>query len=76
MVLGWLQTTIKGGRRSSAATSYLGPQFIERRNLHILLNAQVARILPIVGTGSRLSLKGVEFAQTSTGISTLFSDSH
>ncbi|KAF8078191.1 GMC oxidoreductase-domain-containing protein [Lyophyllum atratum] len=43
--LGWLQATIKGGSRSSSATSYLAPRFITRPNLHILLNAQVTRVL-------------------------------
>ncbi|RDB21189.1 Pyranose dehydrogenase [Hypsizygus marmoreus] len=43
--LGWLQATIKGGRRSSSATSYLGPKFISRPNLHVLMNARVTRVL-------------------------------
>ncbi|KAL0946176.1 hypothetical protein HGRIS_012438 [Hohenbuehelia grisea] len=44
--LGWLQATIKKGKRSSSATSYLGPQFINRPNLHVLLNTRVTRVLP------------------------------
>ncbi|KAF8874753.1 hypothetical protein BD779DRAFT_1613535 [Infundibulicybe gibba] len=44
--LGWLQTTIdEHGRRSSSATSYLGPQFINRPNLHVLLETRVTRVL-------------------------------
>ncbi|KAJ7457103.1 aryl-alcohol-oxidase from pleurotus Eryingii [Mycena latifolia] len=43
--LGWQQTTIKNGSRSSAATSYLGPRFIRRPNLHTLLNSRVTRVL-------------------------------
>ncbi|KAJ7139037.1 pyranose dehydrogenase [Mycena epipterygia] len=43
--VGWLQGTIGGGERSSAATSYLSPEVQERPNLHILLNAQVVRVL-------------------------------
>ncbi|KAJ7583798.1 hypothetical protein C8J56DRAFT_863270 [Mycena floridula] len=45
--LGWLQATIKGGTgsRSSAATSYLAPQYSNRPNLHILLDSRVRRIL-------------------------------
>ncbi|KAJ7715544.1 hypothetical protein B0H16DRAFT_1249350, partial [Mycena metata] len=33
-------STIKSPARSSSATSYLGPEFIDRPNLHILLPAQ------------------------------------
>ncbi|KAF7432616.1 hypothetical protein PC9H_004558 [Pleurotus ostreatus] len=45
--IGWLQSTITSeGRRDSSATSYLGPSFISRPNLHILLNSQVTRLLP------------------------------
>lgn len=43
--IGWLQATIKGGNRSSAATSYLGPEFINRPNLHVLVNSRVTRVL-------------------------------
>ncbi|KAJ7430161.1 hypothetical protein B0H11DRAFT_1669525, partial [Mycena galericulata] len=31
--------------RSSSATSYLAPRYISRLNLHILLHAQVSRVL-------------------------------
>ncbi|KAF5316280.1 hypothetical protein D9619_006818 [Psilocybe cf. subviscida] len=31
--------------RSSSATSYLGPQFMKRPNLHVLLNTEVSRVL-------------------------------
>jgi choline dehydrogenase-like flavoprotein len=43
--LGWVQTTTGKGVRSSSATSYLGPGFINRTNLHVLINAQVAHLL-------------------------------
>ncbi|KAJ6617556.1 hypothetical protein B0H10DRAFT_2032949 [Mycena sp. CBHHK59/15] len=36
----WLQSTIGGGERSTSATSYLAPKFIQRPNLHVLLHAQ------------------------------------
>ncbi|KAJ6474770.1 aryl-alcohol oxidase [Mycena sanguinolenta] len=42
--VGWFQSTIGGGKRSSSATSYLAPKFIRRRNLHVLLHAQVSRL--------------------------------
>ncbi|KAF8219903.1 aryl-alcohol oxidase-like protein [Tricholoma matsutake] len=43
--VGWIQSTIDVYRRSSSATSYLGPQFFSRPNLHVQLNAQVSRVL-------------------------------
>ncbi|KAJ7141349.1 alcohol oxidase [Mycena epipterygia] len=43
--IGWGQATIANGSRSSSATSYLGPSFINRSNLHVLLNARVTRVL-------------------------------
>ncbi|KAJ3576805.1 hypothetical protein NP233_g182 [Leucocoprinus birnbaumii] len=43
--VGWTQATINGGRRSSSATSYLGPQSISRKNLHVLVNARVTRLI-------------------------------
>lgn len=42
---GFTQFTIKNGSRSSSATSYLGPQFMKRPNLHVLLNTEVSRVL-------------------------------
>ncbi|KAF7431008.1 hypothetical protein PC9H_006723 [Pleurotus ostreatus] len=58
--LGWLQAAIDGARRSSAATSYLGPQFINRPNLHVLVGARVSRILK---TGSGSAFQTVEYTQ-------------
>ncbi|KAJ7292195.1 aryl-alcohol oxidase [Mycena rebaudengoi] len=43
--IGWLQSTIGDGMRSSSATSYLGPRFIHRKNLHVLLHAQVSKLV-------------------------------
>ncbi|KAJ7136692.1 hypothetical protein C8R44DRAFT_828533 [Mycena epipterygia] len=40
----WLQSTIGGGQRSSSATGYLAPKFIQRPNLHVLLHAQVSKL--------------------------------
>jgi hypothetical protein len=63
LILGWLQSTIKDGSRSSSATSYLAPQFLNRPNLHVLLNARVPRILP---TGAN-AFRTVEFVQDIKG---------
>ncbi|KAG6853995.1 hypothetical protein C0991_011652 [Blastosporella zonata] len=64
--LGWLQTTIKRGERSSSATSYLGPKFMNRKNLHVVLNTRVTRLLEApsatgIGIGQPL-IRTVEFA--------------
>ncbi|KAJ6625796.1 GMC oxidoreductase-domain-containing protein [Mycena sp. CBHHK59/15] len=56
--IGWTQATIRGGERSSSATAYLAPNFLQRPNLDVLINTQVTRVLQ---TGS-LTFRGVEFA--------------
>ncbi|KAL0573358.1 hypothetical protein V5O48_008601 [Marasmius crinis-equi] len=62
---GFTQMTVLNGSRSSSATSYLGPQFIGRPNLHVLLHAHVTRILPVNTDTSEnvLSFGGVELSQ-------------
>ncbi|KAJ7658968.1 pyranose dehydrogenase [Mycena rosella] len=60
--VGWLQETIGGGERSSAATAYLAPQFQQRPNLHILLNAQVSRLVADTGNDG-VAFHSVEFSQ-------------
>ncbi|KAJ7143659.1 aryl-alcohol oxidase [Mycena filopes] len=61
--LGWLQYTIGHGKRSSSATSYLAPEFIRRPNLHVLLHAQVAKLVDPRNTTGMLSFGGVQFFQ-------------
>lgn len=63
--LGWLQYTIGHGRRSSSATSYLAPEFIRRENLHVLLHAQVAKLVDLRNATGTLSFGGVQFLQGS-----------
>ncbi|KAJ7768526.1 aryl-alcohol oxidase-like protein [Mycena metata] len=58
----WLQETIGGGERSSAATAYLAPRFQQRPNLHILLNARVLRLLANT-TNTGVAFHSVEFSQ-------------
>ncbi|KAJ7693992.1 glucose-methanol-choline oxidoreductase, partial [Mycena metata] len=58
--IGWLQSTIKSPARSSSATSYLGPEFIDRPNLHILLPAQVSKLF-MQGKESHLYLNTVAY---------------
>ncbi|KAF8168607.1 aryl-alcohol oxidase precursor [Mycena galopus ATCC 62051] len=71
--LGWLQATIDDGQRSSAATSYLGPNFISRPNLHVLLNAHVTRIVQTGEDQGRPAFRSVEFTQNATGPRTIVS---
>ncbi|KAJ7822434.1 aryl-alcohol-oxidase from pleurotus Eryingii [Mycena leptocephala] len=59
--VGWLQETIGGGERSSAATAYLSPRFQQRPNLHILLNSRVLRLLDDTSTAG-VAFHGVEFS--------------
>ncbi|KAJ7614845.1 aryl-alcohol oxidase [Roridomyces roridus] len=61
--VGWAQNTIGNGARSSSAVSYLATEFINRPNLHVLINAQVSRILPKGSSDGVLHFDQVEFSQ-------------
>ncbi|KAK0447278.1 aryl-alcohol oxidase precursor [Armillaria borealis] len=63
--IGWTPSTIGNGTRSSSQTSYLGPEYVGRPNLHVLIRAYVTRILPSDTTSiSALpTFKSVEFIQ-------------
>ncbi|KAJ7743698.1 pyranose dehydrogenase [Mycena maculata] len=61
--VGWLQSTIGGGERSSSATSYLAPKFIQRENLHVLLHAQVSRLVDPQSNKGVVTFSGVQFSQ-------------
>ncbi|KAJ3881119.1 hypothetical protein F5051DRAFT_495118 [Lentinula edodes] len=65
--IGWVQATIGDGTRSSSAASYLGPSFISRPNLHVLLNTRVLRVLENEHQPS--DFRAVEFTQDS-GVTT------
>ncbi|KAF8218247.1 aryl-alcohol oxidase precursor [Mycena galopus ATCC 62051] len=65
--LGWLQSTIGGGMRSTSATSYLGPEFIDRNNLHVLLHAQASKLVNPSSVDGKLTFGGIQFAQGSNG---------
>ncbi|KAJ7641333.1 aryl-alcohol oxidase precursor [Roridomyces roridus] len=63
--VGWAQSTIDSlGQRSSSATSYLGPKYIDRPNLHVLVHAQVSRLVQTAQ--SPATFKAVEFKQGNT----------
>ncbi|KAJ7182656.1 pyranose dehydrogenase [Mycena crocata] len=62
--IGWLQWTIGGGKRSSAASAYLPPAVAQRSNLHVLLHANVARLVhPAQTFEEGVRFDGVEFSQ-------------
>lgn len=60
--ISFAQSTVLNGTRSSAATSYLAPKYVQRPNLHVLLpvHAHVTRVL---STHNTLSFDAVEFSQ-------------
>ena len=65
---GWIQATIGNGQRSSSATSYVGPDYINRPNLHILLHAQATKLLEATGPGITIpTFNGVEFGTEPSG---------
>ncbi|KAJ7223851.1 aryl-alcohol oxidase-like protein [Mycena haematopus] len=64
--IGWPQQTINGASRSSGATSYLGPKFISRPNLHVLVNAQVTRIIQTGTDSGKPAFRSVEYATSPT----------
>ncbi|KAJ6626954.1 aryl-alcohol oxidase-like protein [Mycena sp. CBHHK59/15] len=59
--VGWLQSTIGGGERSMSATGYLAPEFIQRPNLHVLLHAQVSKLVNVTQQSGKPTFGGVQF---------------
>ena len=60
--VGWVQSTIGNGQRSSSATTYVGPDYINRPNLHILLHAHATKLLEVNDLGTTTPhFNGVEF---------------
>ncbi|KAJ7290045.1 aryl-alcohol-oxidase from pleurotus Eryingii [Mycena rebaudengoi] len=62
--LGTLQLTAGGGQRAHSATAYLAAEYLNRPNLHIVINTQVSRVLKTGGTAVKPAFRGVEFRQT------------
>ncbi|RXW17169.1 hypothetical protein EST38_g8686 [Candolleomyces aberdarensis] len=59
--LTWMQYTIGGGERSSAATGYVSTRARARPNFSIVVNARVRRVLPTTAkAGGRLDIRTVE----------------
>ncbi|KAJ7713143.1 glucose-methanol-choline oxidoreductase, partial [Mycena metata] len=63
LVIGWLQSTIQSGVRSSSATSYLGPEFIDHLNLHVLLHMQVSKLVNPAHLDRKVHFEGMQFMQ-------------
>ncbi|KAI0764113.1 aryl-alcohol oxidase-like protein [Irpex lacteus] len=62
--LGWLQSTIGNSKRSSAATAYLDSAVENRKNLDVLLNTRVTRLISSgLDDNRRPILNEVEVAQ-------------
>ncbi|KAK0209044.1 aryl-alcohol oxidase [Desarmillaria ectypa] len=68
--VGYMQATINDGKRSSSSVSYLGLDYINRANLHVLLGAQVTKV--IQSDKSELSFDIVEFFASSEGVCPTF----
>ncbi|KXN88671.1 Glucose dehydrogenase [FAD, quinone] [Leucoagaricus sp. SymC.cos] len=60
--IGWGQTTVEHGFRSSAATSYIANA---RNNVHVLLQTRITRVLPV--DKERRDFRKVEFATKPEG---------
>ncbi|KAJ2920821.1 hypothetical protein H1R20_g16273, partial [Candolleomyces eurysporus] len=61
--IGWVQLTVGRGERSSSATAYLGPKYINRSNLHVLVGHQAVRVLNTTSRGGVPSLRTVRFVK-------------
>ena len=66
-VLGWTQWTIGNGARSSSAVSYLGPEYIKRPNLAVLLHARALRLGQTKSSSSNIAFREVQFTQDAGG---------
>lgn len=65
--IGWLQSTIGFGERSSSATGYLTETTVSRRNLEVLVGARVTK-LSQTGTRSKTPVMlGLEVADSAHG---------
>jgi choline dehydrogenase-like flavoprotein len=45
LFLGYVQATVQNGSRASSSSAYLTTSVLARPNLHILLNAQVTKLI-------------------------------
>lgn len=68
VLVGWVQSTIKNGRRASSATAFLGPN-LKRPNLDVLINSTVTRLIQSGIKDNKPQFKTVEFATGPDGLS-------
>lgn len=59
--------TIYQGQRSSSATAYLAPKYLERPNLSVLIGAQATRVIETGKVGHLPKFGAVHFASNSSG---------
>ena len=64
--IGWVQSSIGDGVRSSSSTSYLR-NALSRPNLHVLINATVMKLLPSGFRNRKISFGLVQFASSVDG---------
>ena len=69
--VGWLQSTIGHGVRSSAATAFLGQDTLARKNLDVLIGTRVTRLVQTDRKGGSPVFLGVELAQSASGVCSL-----
>ncbi|KAF8918132.1 aryl-alcohol oxidase [Mucidula mucida] len=69
VVLGtsYMQSSVGGGERSSAATAYLYP-VIDRDNLDVLVNTRVTKLIETGGKKSKPEIRAVQLQQTNDDI--------
>ncbi|KAF6762400.1 hypothetical protein DFP72DRAFT_1060646 [Ephemerocybe angulata] len=66
----WLQCAIGGGQRSSSANTYL-KDVMGRKNLDVLINATVTKLVHTGMSGGKPCFKAVQFANGPQGASTI-----
>ncbi|KAI0684746.1 aryl-alcohol oxidase-like protein [Cerioporus squamosus] len=68
--VGWLQSTIGHGVRSSAATAFLTDGILRRPNLDVLIGTRVTRLVQTSNARGRPVFLGVELAKSPSGVRT------
>ncbi|KAI0039272.1 GMC oxidoreductase [Auriscalpium vulgare] len=60
--IGYLVSTVKNGTRDSSATAYIQPALASHKNLDVLVNSQVLRVLKTGSINGNPVFRGVQFA--------------
>ncbi|THH15926.1 hypothetical protein EW146_g4634 [Bondarzewia mesenterica] len=69
--IGWAQYTIQHGTRASSAWSYLADEYVERKNMHVLVGATVRRVFQSSAGGA---VDTVEFFHGADNGTTLYTN--